>query len=110
MNNKSWWINVDYGCEYDSKRGLYSAAHSRVDFSGVSDDLQLPVFYFIIHFFDATGQPLTESPEKMPVLSLRGEHGKPIRSHKEILDRFDGTAIGRYRLWVRQGLRTQFIY
>ena len=78
----------------------FSPAHSSVIFSGLRQNIQLPVYYMFIHLSDHEGNPLVESPSNKVVLRLSDSNGNRLRVQQDLLDRQDGTLIARFRLWA----------
>ena len=53
----------------------FSAKHSKVDFAGLKQDVQLPVYFMYIYLFNEHGSPLTNSPSNTPEIRLTDENG-----------------------------------
>ena len=77
----------------------FSTSHSRVEFSGVRKNVQLPVYYLYVFLYDESGEALTASPDNKLVLTLTLAGGSRPRAAQELIDRADGSFIARFRLW-----------
>ncbi|XP_033754926.1 protein O-glucosyltransferase 2-like [Pecten maximus] len=67
---------------------------------GLNPRLVLPVRYFFIQVIDQNGSNVTKSiGDNAFVLSVSESNGNRVRSWAQVLDAFDGTYIGRFRLF-----------
>lgn len=67
---------------------------------GLNPRLVLPVRYFFIQLVDQNGSNITNSIGEKPfVLTVSESNGNRVQSWSQILDAFDGTYIGRFRLF-----------